>query len=384
MESCFVICPIGEKDSKTRELSDVLYDHVIVPFCDKMRIEPTRIDKINKTGVITEAIIKNILSADLVVADLRDLNPNVFYELGFRHATGKPVVLIKPMSEKRPFDISGINTIDYEDLTDIKEAKRLGDRIYNIASRIKKDADDADIPYINIINSMDIKRKEIKHELMNVNNKIEDIGLFIEKYLGGDEVGRTRIDAEYIDGEDRAFAALTQATARSKREVRSTRFFPDSVLGNQNYVNAIEARVLGNDGMKPLSQYYRIIALNNKEKLRDVIHHITMFKGKPFYMCLSSVPNAFELVVIDDSDVFIHFYKERMVIASTLHIKERNIVWEFREIYDKMVKNIKSNYHFDCLKINDDNYVEEINRVESIFAKEFGVARAELTSKDQN
>jgi nucleoside 2-deoxyribosyltransferase len=37
-------------------------------------------------------MITDILHADLIVADLTDLNPNAFYELGICHSAEKPVV----------------------------------------------------------------------------------------------------------------------------------------------------------------------------------------------------------------------------------------------------------------------------------------------------
>jgi hypothetical protein len=54
----------------------------------------------------------------LVIADLSFHNPNVFYELALRHATGQPTVLICRNEDKLPFDIADIRTVRV-DMTDI-------------------------------------------------------------------------------------------------------------------------------------------------------------------------------------------------------------------------------------------------------------------------
>ena len=53
-------------------------------------------------------------TADLYVIDLTSHNPNVFYECGRRHETGKPFIQLLRKRESLPFDVSGIRTITYD------------------------------------------------------------------------------------------------------------------------------------------------------------------------------------------------------------------------------------------------------------------------------
>mgnify|MGYP003877561775 CR=1 FL=1 len=92
--SCFVISPIGAEDSETRRRSDQLYDYIITPVVDVLGFNPTRADKISESGDITVQIIDHLIKDDLVIADLSEHNPNVFYELAIRHVTNKPVILL--------------------------------------------------------------------------------------------------------------------------------------------------------------------------------------------------------------------------------------------------------------------------------------------------
>ena len=381
-KNCFVVCPIGDEGSEIRKQADILFDHVIEPACDKFNFNPIRADKIATTGLITNKVIKNLRDAEIVVADLTGHNPNVFYELGVRHALNKHVILIKNQKDKRPFDIQSINIIDYLSLDDPKEMQKLKNNVIKHIESILNEPEEVDLPFITILGEHSKIESLCLSKIEDVFGQIKGLKEYLYNNFSCDIDEKTRINAQYIDGEDEAFAALTEATERAKKEVRSSRFFPDSVLGNQGYVKAIESRVLGTDGKKPLTQYYRIVALNNPEKIRDIIHHLNSFKGRPFELHLAKIPNAFELVIIDDTDAFIHFYKEKMVIASTLHIKERSIVLEFKEIYDKMLKNTESGLIFNCADIRTENLGQKIQEVTKIFEELFGKSKGSKNCED--
>jgi hypothetical protein len=81
-------------------------------------MEPTRSDKLGEPGIITSQVIKRITEDDLVIADLTELNPNVFYELAIRHMIGKPLVQIMEKGHRLPFDVAAARTvfIDHRDL----------------------------------------------------------------------------------------------------------------------------------------------------------------------------------------------------------------------------------------------------------------------------
>lgn len=64
----------------------------------------------NKGGsdIIQSTIVNDILSADLVLADLTDHNPNVLFELGLRIAIDKPVVIVKAEGTDKVFDVDSM------------------------------------------------------------------------------------------------------------------------------------------------------------------------------------------------------------------------------------------------------------------------------------
>jgi Restriction endonuclease/Nucleoside 2-deoxyribosyltransferase len=75
-----------------------------------------RADEIQYTGGVLEKIYDSIRSADAVIAEVSMPNPNVFYEIGFAHALGKPVVLLTRDVTNSPFDLRGYNHIVYSSI----------------------------------------------------------------------------------------------------------------------------------------------------------------------------------------------------------------------------------------------------------------------------
>jgi len=118
--TCFYIAPIGDEDSEERKHSNVFLGSIVEPAMEALDrgFQVVRADKIEKAGMITAQVIEHIFKAALVVADLSFHNPNVFYELALRHATGKPTVQITRTADRIPFDVADVRTVQL-DTTDI-------------------------------------------------------------------------------------------------------------------------------------------------------------------------------------------------------------------------------------------------------------------------
>lgn len=123
---CFVISPIGLEGSDVRRRADKILRYIVKPVCEKLGFIATRADEIAHTSLISRRVMGEILTSDLVIADLTGLNPNVYYELAVRHFIGKPVVQLIESSDQLPFDVSDVNTIhfDHTDLDSVDNAKR--------------------------------------------------------------------------------------------------------------------------------------------------------------------------------------------------------------------------------------------------------------------
>lgn len=119
MVRCFVIGPIGNKfapigDPGRQIYEDSLqvFEEVIQAACQKVGIDPVRADQIAVAGEITEQVFRHLLEDDVVIADVSNGNPNVMYELGLRHTTGRLTIQIGEFGQL-PFDITAIRTIQF-------------------------------------------------------------------------------------------------------------------------------------------------------------------------------------------------------------------------------------------------------------------------------
>jgi hypothetical protein len=61
-----------------------------------------------------QSVWESISKASIIIADLTNRNPNVFYELGIAHTLGKPVIMITQSMEFVPFDLRHLRCILYE------------------------------------------------------------------------------------------------------------------------------------------------------------------------------------------------------------------------------------------------------------------------------
>lgn len=156
---CFVIAPIGEPDSETRRRSDQILKHVVTPAAKECGYDPIRADKISEPGIITTQVIQHIVEDPLVLADLTDQNPNVFYELAIRHAIKKPLVQIIKEGEQIPFDVAGTRTVhvDHQDLDSVEEAKR---EIVKQIKVVEKDTSEIDTPISVALDLQILKQSE--------------------------------------------------------------------------------------------------------------------------------------------------------------------------------------------------------------------------------
>lgn len=116
-KTCFVISAIGKPRSVTRKRADTVLKEIIKASLEMPYIsyKVQRIDKQGGAGDITEGIIDMLRTADLVVADLTDQNPNVMCETGIRQAWNLPLIPIIAIEQldALPFDVKVVNTVPY-------------------------------------------------------------------------------------------------------------------------------------------------------------------------------------------------------------------------------------------------------------------------------
>lgn len=120
-KTCFVIMAIGDQESDGKQISYTdlrsKYDDLIKEALLRARpdLDIVRADDVSAPGTITTDIVTRIMRSDYVVADVTYPNPNVFYELGLRHASKPGTIIIKDAAgPKAPFDIAHLRYVAYD------------------------------------------------------------------------------------------------------------------------------------------------------------------------------------------------------------------------------------------------------------------------------
>ena len=106
----FVIMPFGEKKAPdgTAIDFDAVYRELFAPAITAAGLMPHRADADRRGGSIHLDMFQDLLLAEFVVADLSLDNPNVWYEIGVRHALrAGGAVLTFALRDRLPFDIAG-------------------------------------------------------------------------------------------------------------------------------------------------------------------------------------------------------------------------------------------------------------------------------------
>ena len=195
---CFVITPFGEKenlnDIKLKQTAGVnepaqkinfgrIYDELVKPAIVLAGLEPLIESEEKSGGNIHKTMYEKIILCEFCVADLTNLNANVYYELGMRYAV-KPfttVPIIASAHSQLVFDVGPDRTFKYQvdndfNLSDKQnDIKRLADRLQEAKKNRSTDSPLYDlINGIAFQNSVAHEKTDIFREKVRYNDKIKE------------------------------------------------------------------------------------------------------------------------------------------------------------------------------------------------------------------
>lgn len=182
---CFIVTPIGSDTDPIRRHIEGIMEAAIRPALGE-KYELVVAHKIYEPGSITKQVISEIYNAELVIANLTNRNPNVMYELAFRHSLGKPVIMIAESGTSLPSDIIMERTIFYQNdaqgILDLKkdlekaeseiDFSKIGSPIYDVLHSI-----DRDINILQISQNDTQAGQEVLPYILEKLNKLEDVVL---------------------------------------------------------------------------------------------------------------------------------------------------------------------------------------------------------------
>ncbi len=91
-----------------------LYQEVIRPVVESFDLRAYHVGEVFGPGIILQDIVQGIVESEVVIAEITPVNQNVFYELGYAHALGKPTILLAERGKQLPFDVSGYRVLIYD------------------------------------------------------------------------------------------------------------------------------------------------------------------------------------------------------------------------------------------------------------------------------
>ncbi|GAB5398977.1 MAG: hypothetical protein Aureis2KO_05620 [Aureisphaera sp.] len=121
----FILTPFHEKYLKDYQ--------IIREVCSSIGFKAYRGDENYFKSDIFPEMLKLIVKANLIIANINGRNPNVLYELGIAQALDKPVILISKEPEKLPIDIKSKRFLIYKDDDELRELVR--EELFNIVER---------------------------------------------------------------------------------------------------------------------------------------------------------------------------------------------------------------------------------------------------------
>jgi len=110
-KTCFIISRIGGEGTPERGKADEKLEHFFKPVLNELGYTCLRADQEETPGSISRSIVERIINSEIVIADISDKNPNVFYEISIRNAVQKPLIIIRSSEQKPPFDIQDTRAI---------------------------------------------------------------------------------------------------------------------------------------------------------------------------------------------------------------------------------------------------------------------------------
>jgi hypothetical protein len=115
-----------------------LYEDLVRPALEDAGYVCNRADSVLDQQNVMRDVIQGLGTADLVVAELTGLNPNVLYEVGLAHGLRVPTVLLSQSIDDVPFDLRSYRIQTYS--TRFDEAHRLKDSLRDIAEQHRRGA----------------------------------------------------------------------------------------------------------------------------------------------------------------------------------------------------------------------------------------------------
>lgn len=179
----FVIMPFSTTPTCTEEQWTEIYENVFKPAVEDCGYSCERAK--SKTGSLLKSIIEKLRNSRIVLADITDRNPNVFYELGVRHSLSKRTIIAAQGDKHIPSDLLGYWFINYG-ITPGK-VTQFGKEIKRLLAEIEENPEKSDNPVSDYL----VQESISVYSHVNTENIKKLTALYTE--LGGNVITLTEL-----------------------------------------------------------------------------------------------------------------------------------------------------------------------------------------------
>lgn len=160
---CYVIMPFSDTDSCSAGQWTTIFNGLIKPAVEEAGLGYRCLRSKARTGNIIKNIVQDLYSANVVIADLTDKRPNVFYELGVRHTLRHRTILIAQSRHDISSDLDGYASHEYDWNTEPGQ-EQFRANIRDSLQYIEEDPDRSDNPVSDFLQERSFRILEFQRE----------------------------------------------------------------------------------------------------------------------------------------------------------------------------------------------------------------------------
>jgi hypothetical protein len=112
-KECFVIMPFSDKKNPADNRWDDLFENNLKPAVESANLGYKCIRSADPHGNYMHVIVNYLANAEVVIAVLTELRPNVMYELGVRNALRRRTIMIAQEGSVIPSDLTNFIALSY-------------------------------------------------------------------------------------------------------------------------------------------------------------------------------------------------------------------------------------------------------------------------------
>jgi len=266
-KECFFIAPIGDEGSKARERSNKVMEYIVKEAVSEYGYSVTRADQMDQPGSITNQVIQKTVGSELVIADLTGHNPNVFYELAVRHATGEPYIQLIKSNESIPFDISDLRTIKYG--LDVDDADQARERIRGLLQSLEDEEPEFDNPISESAEMRSLRKSadpadQNLAEILDTMYKLDKKVSSIENIVRSPEIKQTTLGNKnkrtdsLEPKESEIYERIGEYQRAYKHPVPKKEIIPED-MDKKEVENILESLMMGGHVYQPKDGVYKVI-----------------------------------------------------------------------------------------------------------------------------